>query len=110
MKQLHYILKDQEPVPVDDVIVWAEWFGAADRHVDFTVIDIGEEVSTVFMGLDHRFFGDGPALLFETMVFGGNFDGEQLRYSTWDEAEAGHKRMVARVMEGKGDADPGPRP
>lgn len=103
MKQLRYILKDKEPVPVDDVLEWAKWLETADskRQVDFTVIDTGEEVSTVFIGLDYRFLGDGPPLLFQTMVFGGDFDGEQWRYSTWDEAEAGHKRMVAMVMEGK---------
>jgi hypothetical protein len=32
-------------------------------------------ISTVFLGLDHRHFGDGPPLLFETMVFGGSRDG-----------------------------------
>lgn len=39
-------------------------------------------------------------LLFETMVFGGPFDQEMARYSTWDEAEAGHKKMVKRIKAG----------
>lgn len=56
----------------------------------------GAYVSTVFLGLDHR-FGQGEPLVFETMVFGGPLDQEQERYSTWDEAEAGHKAMVERV-------------
>lgn len=99
MNHNHYILKDKVPVAVD-LLEWAKWFGEADRQVDRTVIDIGEEVSTVFLGLDHQ-WGDGPALLFETMVFGGSFDGKQWRYSTWEEAEAGHKRMVERVMKGR---------
>jgi hypothetical protein len=47
-------------------------------------------VSTVFMGIDHNFTRGGPPLLFETMIFGGPEDGFQARYSTWDEAEAGH--------------------
>jgi len=47
-------------------------------------------ISTVFLGLDHQ-WGDGPPLLFETMVFGGAYHHECERYSTWDEAEAGHK-------------------
>jgi hypothetical protein len=60
-------------------------------------------VSTVFLGLDHS-FGDGPPVLFETMVFGGPLDQEQERCCTWEEAEAMHAAMVARVIA----AEPGP--
>jgi len=52
-------------------------------------------VSTVFLGLDHGFGRPGPPILFETMVFGGPMDDYQERYATWDEAEAGHERIVA---------------
>lgn len=55
-------------------------------------------VSTVFLGLDHQ-YGDGPPLLFETMVFGGPLDHEMNRYSTWNEAEKGHQEMVERVSQ-----------
>jgi hypothetical protein len=51
-------------------------------------------VSTVFLGIDHN-FGNGPPLLFETMVFGGEYDGYCKRYSTWEEAEGGHKTACA---------------
>ncbi|PZR71766.1 MAG: hypothetical protein DLM66_00060 [Candidatus Dormiibacter spiritus] len=54
-------------------------------------------ISTVFLGLDHG-LGDYPPILFETMVFGGPLDGEMDRYSTWDQAEAGHEQMVERVQ------------
>jgi len=53
-------------------------------------------VSTVFLGLDHQ-FGAGEPVLFETMVFGGEYDGEQDKYSTWEEAEAGHAEILAKV-------------
>lgn len=46
-------------------------------------------VSTVFLGLDHN-FGDGPPLLFETMIFGGPHADFQARCSTWSEAEKQH--------------------
>lgn len=35
---------------------------------------------------------------FETMIFGGEHDQYQERYSTWDEAEAGHKRAIELVF------------
>jgi hypothetical protein len=90
----HYILDGRTPVPTD-MMTWAKWFETADRTVSKT--QIGEwEVSTVFLGLDHA-FGDGPPLLFETLVFGGPLDSNMVRYSTWDQAEAGHAEMVNRV-------------
>ena len=58
----------------------------------------GATVSTVFLGLDHRFgIKTGDAILFETMVFGGDLDGEQERYCTWDDAEKGHQFMCEKI-------------
>jgi hypothetical protein len=51
-------------------------------------------VSTVFLGLDHS-FGEGPPLLFETMVFVNDMSGRWMdRCSTWAEAERQHGRGV----------------
>jgi hypothetical protein len=89
-----YVLVGHEPVAAE-LYEWAAWYERADRTVART--DIGEvRVSTVFLGLDHN-WGDGPPLIFETMVFGGEFDEWQERYSTWDQAVAGHEAMVAKV-------------
>lgn len=55
-------------------------------------------VSTVWLGLNHR-FGEGPPLIFETLVFEGPLDGEMERYSTEAEALEGHAQMVNRVRE-----------
>src|SRR5215813_8215351 len=54
-------------------------------------------ISTVFIGIDHNFRRDGPPLTFETMVFNGPLNEEQRRWTTWDEAEAGHVAMVDLV-------------
>jgi len=51
-------------------------------------------VSTVFLHLDHS-WGDGPPVLFETMVFGDDTEDErQERYFTWDQAMKGHQAIV----------------
>lgn len=64
-------------------------------RVGLTEVGGGRSISTVFLGLDHRFFGDGPPLLFETMMFPGC---EMIgRCSTWDEAEEMHERAVAEA-------------
>ena len=85
---------------------WATALEGRSRRIGFdTIKDDGTgqkaEVSTVWLGLDHR-FREGPPLIFETMVFGGKFDQEQERYSTEEEALAGHARWVAAV---RGDSE-----
>ena len=55
-------------------------------------------ITTIYLGVDHG-YGYGPPLIFETMVFGGEFDKEQERYSTIEQARAGHDRWVAKVRE-----------
>lgn len=119
----YYILDDDHTVVRTDLATWAAWFesdpafapdrdrdatlaaGAPDTHrrVSVTVFDRGQpdavEVSTVFLGLDHNWGPVGPPLLFETMVFGSDLDGSQWRYATWDEAVAGHERVVDLVRE-----------
>lgn len=91
-----YILDGHTPVPASDLLTWSAWFEKAERHVAKT--NIGDVfVSTVFLGLDHN-WDQGPSILFETMVFQGPLDGEQERYVTWEEAEAGHAAMVNKVI------------
>lgn len=99
MKRLstdRYILIGQTPVPEPDLMKWATTFETMDRIVART--EIGESlVSTIFLGLDHGWFG-GPPLLFETMVFSS--DRESLycrRCSTWLEAEEQHAATVEMV-------------
>lgn len=94
----HYILKGKTPVKTD-LMTWARSFEAsAGRIVAQTGQGSGGKawVSTVFLGLDHS-FGNGKPLLFETMIFGGDHDEYQERYSTWDEAEAGHRKACELV-------------
>lgn len=52
-------------------------------------------VSTVFLGTDSS-WGAGRPIVFESMIFGGPLDQEQDRYSTREEALAGHEELVAR--------------
>lgn len=54
-------------------------------------------VSTVLLVLDHSFTTDGPPLIFETMVFGGEHNEYQERYATREQAEAGHAVAVKLV-------------
>jgi hypothetical protein len=99
----YYILEGKVPVPVDDLIEWARWFeDAGKRRVDRTLVLRRYDVSTVFLGMDHRFDDDGPPLLFETMIF-DRVDDSALEYqertSTWELALQAHARAVEWVLK-----------
>ena len=98
MDDKKYILDGTELVPVS-LEEWAEWFESTERHLASTWIG-RYWVSTVFLGIDHRFFGEGPPIVFESMIFkGGHHDINQTRYATWDEAMDGHDAMVENLIE-----------
>jgi hypothetical protein len=86
---------DRNGQPID-LYTWSVRFH--DKDYQRVAKDEGDgwKVSTVWLGLDHQ-FGDGPPLIFETMVFGGPLDDETVRYSTLAEAEAGHAAVLERV-------------
>jgi hypothetical protein len=58
-------------------------------------------VSTVWLGIDHGFGREGPPIIFETMVFGGDHDQDCDRYCTEEQALAGHRRVVANLTAGR---------
>ena len=98
---IYYRLDDQhQPVAVTDILEWGRWFETADRHVADTRLDDGVRISTVFLGIDHQ-FGDGPPILFETLIFGGPHDQEMFRYATWAQANAGHTEVVRAIIESR---------
>lgn len=95
IKGYYVMAADGTTREVYNLLEWAQWVEAANRLVQKTKIGT-VEVSTVFLGLDYNFGGEPPAL-FETMVFGGRLDQQQVRYATLDEAKTGHEKLVRHV-------------
>lgn len=95
----YYILDaDGNPVPEPDLKKWGEWYSNSRKPLVQT--QVGESwVSTVFLGTDHRFGGRGPPILWETLVFDGPCKDEGDRYTSREEALAGHAKYVAMVRE-----------
>ena len=101
MNRNKYYWYDQDhniyPVSLDE---WARRFEHDDRVLAKT--DIGDtQVSTVFLGLDHNMSGEGLPILWETMVFGGEYGGYDLRYDTYQAAAEGHAHAVLQLMVGQ---------
>ena len=96
MAELYRMLPDGSVEAVEDLMEWGKVMQKENRLV--AKVQSGDvRISTVFLGLNHQ-FGEGPPLLFETMVFGGKHDQECERYSTRDEALAGHCKMATKVL------------
>lgn len=96
---LYVLDEDGNPRATEDSREWGEMF-KGERHVAKTEIELAGQkglVSTVFLGIDHNYSGEGPPLLFETMVFlgDGNDDDYCDRHATRAEAEAGHAAALA---------------
>lgn len=82
---------------LDAMEQWGKDFNDKKRILKQETLKNGFFISTVWLGIDHG-FGIGKPLIFETMVFVKNkfADLDMARYSTEQEAIAGHKKMVAK--------------
>lgn len=99
---------DGNPVSSEE---WERMFQDFDRRqVAFTKVSDTMEVSTVWLGLDHRmpsplFDGPGAPLIFETMIFARadeDLDTRCWRWSNKDAALAGHDQAVALARDAIG--------
>ena len=103
-----YILDEEGQVQAEpDLLKWGMWYEHAheSKGKDSLIVQqdhIGEVlVSTVFLALDQRFPTiPGPPVLWETMILGGEHDGWQERYTSRDEALAGHQEAL-RILKGE---------
>jgi hypothetical protein len=98
-----WILRNRKPEPATSMLQWADHFEGAGHQVARDTIALPgggtADVSTVFIGIDHHhgMRPHAPPKLFESMVFGGPLDLERYLWETWEQAEAGHKALVANV-------------
>jgi hypothetical protein len=99
----NYILAGKEFREVASLEEWAEYMQNEDpyfRHVarTFYYVDDVEycNLSTVFLAIDHN-YGHGAPVLFESMVFGGQYNEEMRRYHDWAEAEIGHYKFSRKI-------------
>ena len=93
---IRYYDKHLEPVTL---MAWAYLMDDASyKRVAETTLPNGQWVSTVWVGLDHQ-FGEGPPLIFESMVFPNTTEFSELdvqRYHTEAEALAGHAALCEK--------------
>lgn len=110
----YYTLDDNlAPVPCDSIAEYEKWHDSMPSSsrwylmktgLGFSVArtDVGNRrISTVFLGIDHNYGGQGGPLLWETMVFPGATHCE--RYESYEEAISGHETTCKEVSNEKAD-------
>ena len=78
-----------------------QWSEQGDNHRRVALDTVGDaKVSTVFLGLDHGYATTEP-VLWETMIFGGPHDQDAARYTSREDAKAGHAFVVDSLWHGE---------
>jgi hypothetical protein len=90
-----------QPVKEPDFKKAMKWHSNPENYVIWEdVIADGIRVRTEFLMIDHRFFGEGPPLLWETMIRGGVHGGNCKRHESREAAEKAHARAVELAKSG----------
>lgn len=95
---------DQDGKPITHAQWQDAWVKTDERRLGKTQIG-NFHISTVWLGMNHR-YNEGPPLIFETMIFNENKNYQDIgcqRYSTKDEAFAGHLDAIKWVQKTNGE-------
>ncbi len=104
------------PLPCDDVETWAKWYEGNTHQRILKKTRVAYDggfswVSTIFLGIDFGRSGfdmetmiEEPKdpILYETMVFGGDLDGEGAKHHTREQAMSYHHKLVKHIEAGGG--------
>jgi hypothetical protein len=100
-----YVLdENNNPVLENNPTVASVWL---DKNLERCIVaqdnvDVDVMLSTVFLGLNHSFIPN-KVLIYESLWFGGPFDGEMKRYSNKEDALSGHEKMLQQYKDLKNE-------
>ena len=111
-----YILDDENHVIPADLMTWSHFLHDHKRRIVKQTTTRFHWVSTVFLGLNYRFMGEGPPVVFETMTFAREEKIKEIfgrlmrireeaddvdhgfgRHCSWDDALTFHDTVVSRL-------------
>jgi hypothetical protein len=95
-----YILDNNNNPIATPTLEAAKWLEEGTNRRTIKRDEIGDIlVSTVFLGLDHSWTPGGKPVLWETMIFGGEHDQYQERYTSHEDALEGHKKALTLITK-----------
>jgi hypothetical protein len=91
---------DENNKPIKSTIIqYSEWIEKNPERKAVKQEHIGDAfISTVFLGLDHAWDSEIP-VLWETMIFGGEHDQYQDRYTSYEDALEGHQTALTLITK-----------
>ena len=93
--EVYFVLDESgEPRREFDVDAWERWFARADRRIARTAVTPEITVLTTFRGVDEVSENGDQPKLFESRVFGGVLDGEEVGLRTRAESLAAHSALA----------------
>ena len=94
-----YILDENNIPVIANINAYVDWEEAYPEKRAVKQERVGKIfISTVFLGLDHAWDSDIP-VLWETMIFGGEHDQYQDRYTSHEDALEGHKLALTLITK-----------
>jgi hypothetical protein len=95
-----YILDNNNNPIAKPTLEAAKWLEEGTNRRTVKRDEIGDIlVSTVFLGLDHSWTPGGKPVLWETMIFGGEHDQYQERYTSHKDALEGHEKALTLITK-----------
>jgi hypothetical protein len=99
MSRWYVLDNNNKPIPAS-ITEAADWLEEGSDRRTVKRDEIGDIlVSTVFLGLDHSWTPGGKPVLWETMIFGGEHDQYQDRYTSHKDALEGHKKALTLITK-----------
>ncbi len=91
-------LQNREVSKCEDILRWAHIMQTPQYYLVKSHVGSRSQITTQFTGIDKgNYDAKGRILIFETTVFGWDYDGYLPCYATWDDAEKGHFEFVEKV-------------
>lgn len=99
--RMWYILDNNNKPVAKPVLEATQWLDDNDHRRTVKRDEFGNIlVSTVFLGLDHALLrDDNTPVLWETMIFGGEHDQYQERYTSHKDALKGHEKALTLITK-----------
>ena len=98
MSKWYILNNNNKPIPAS-ITEAADWLEEGSDRRTVKRDEIGDIlVSTVFLGLDHAWDSNVP-VLWETMIFGGEHDQYQDRYTSHKDALEGHEKALTLITK-----------
>jgi hypothetical protein len=92
---MYFVLDERgEPQRERDLEAWSKWFEQADRNIARTAVATNITVLTTFSGVDESAEQEENSRPFDSRVFGGVLDGQEMRSRSRSAAIAAHDELV----------------